>query len=336
MTSPPRPGGGMPTVYMAPARTTKITLPPTLLQKQVTDVANVYVIGHFGIARVDERNWSLRVEGMVRKPFEINLEQLRALPSVTLTAVLECYGNPLDPDVPTRRVANVTWRGVPVRALLDQAEPDPKARFICAEGLDGGEFDGTTCQEYLKDLPLDIVARRAIIAYEMNGEPLTYDHGYPARLFTPGYFGTNHVKWLRKITVTARRPKHLFTTGLYQRTQARSRQSVPVRDVDVNSVITAPSPEAPVDEGDILVTGWAWSTTPIRRVEVAIDGDVFDAAVERRTAHEFSWQGFSLHHNLAAGHHIISARATDTNDRIQPFGKARNQVHSIEINSKAS
>ncbi|MBV9194215.1 MAG: molybdopterin-dependent oxidoreductase [Solirubrobacterales bacterium] len=320
---------------MEPARTTKITPPPALLRTRVTDVANVYVIGHFGIARVDERNWSLRVAGMVRNPFEINLDQLRALPSVTLTAVLECYGNPLEPDVPTRRVANLSWRGVPVRTLLDQAEPDPKARFICAEGLDAGEFDGTACREYLKDLPLDVVARRAIIAYEMNGEPLTHHHGYPARLFTPGYFGTNHVKWLRKITLTARRPKHLFTTRLYQRTQAGSRQRVPVRDVDVNSIITAPGVEAPVDEGDTLVTGWAWSTTPIRRVEVTIDGDVFNATVQRRAADDFSWQGFSLHHHLAAGNHIISARATDTDDRIQPFGEARNQVHSIEINVRA-
>ncbi|MBV9048693.1 MAG: molybdopterin-dependent oxidoreductase [Solirubrobacterales bacterium] len=333
--SPPHPSRGMPTVGMEPNQTTKITPPPTLLRARVTDVANVYVIGHLGIARVDARNWSLRVAGMVRNPFEVNLDQLRALPSVTLTAVLECYGNPLQPDVPTRRVANLTWRGVPVRTLLDQAQPDPNARFICAEGLDAGEFDGTTCQEYLKDLPLDIVARRAIIAYEMNGEPLTYEHGFPARLFTPGYFGTNQVKWLRKITVTAERPKHLFTTRLYQRTMAGSRQPVPVREVDVNSVITAPSTDASVEEGDTLGTGWAWSTTPIKRVEIAIDGDIFDAAVERRTADEFSWQEFSAHHNLAAGSHIISARATDTDDRIQPLGEARNQVHSIKINVRA-
>lgn len=335
MMSPPRPRRGPPTVCMAPARTTKIIPPPTRLRTRVTDVANVYVIGHFGIAHVDERNWSLRVAGMVRNPFQINIDQLRALPSVTLTAVLECFGNPLQPDVPTRRVANLTWRGVPVRTLLDQAEPEPKARFICAEGLDEGEFDGTTCQEYLKDLPLDIVARRAIIAYEMNGEPLTYEHGYPARLFTPGYFGTNQVKWLRKITVTAQRPKHLFTTRLYQRTQAGAPQPVPVRDVDVNSVITAPSQEDAVYEGDTRVTGWAWSTTPIRRVEVAVDGDAFDAAVERRTADEFSWQQFSACPDLAAGTHIISARATDTDGRIQPFGEARNQVHSVELNVRA-
>ncbi len=323
---------GLATVHMAPARTTKIILPPTLLQARVTELANVYVIGHFGIARVEERNWSLSVAGMVRNPLQINLDELRALPSVTLTAVLECYGNPLAPDVPTRRVANLTWRGVPVRTLLDRAEPDPEAKFICAEGFDAGEFDGTPCQEYLKDLPLEVVARRSIIAYEINGEPLTHDHGYPARLFTPGYFGTNQVKWLRKLTVTTQRPEHLFTTRLYQRTHTGSARPTPVRDFDVNSIITAPSPETPVGEGDILVTGWAWSTTPVRRVEVALDDHILDATVEPRSVEEFSWQAFSVRHKLAPGTHSISVRATDTDGRTQPLGQARNQVHRIEIN----
>lgn len=330
MSPPPR--GAVPhLIHMAPARTTKVTPPPALLRERVTDVASVYVIGHFGIARVDARDWSLGVAGMVRNPFRITLEQLRELPPVTLTAVLECYGNPLQPDVPTRRVANLRWRGVPVATLLDRAQPDPRARFICAEGLDSGTFDETRCGEYLKDLPLDVVSRRAIIAYEMNGEPLTCEHGYPARLFTPGYFGTNQVKWLRTITVTDRRPQHLFTTRLYQRTEAGSQLPVPVRDLDVNSIIATPAGDLAVGAGDTLVTGWAWSTTPVTRVQVAVDGDVSDAAVEPRPAAPFAWQQFSAHRDLPAGTHIISARATDGDGRTQPLGQARNQVHNVEV-----
>jgi hypothetical protein len=79
------------------------------------------------------------------------------------------------------------------------------------------------------------------------------------------------------------------------------------------------------------VTGWAWSTTPVGRVDVAVDGDVRDASVEPRPAGEFSWQRFSAWRRLTAGSHVIAARATDRDGRAQPLGDARNEVHRIRV-----
>lgn len=110
------------------------------------------------------------------------------------------------------------------------------------------------------------MAERGIIAYEMNGEPLTAEHGFPARLFVPGYFGTNNVKWLAALTLADRRPEHLFTTGLYQRAEPGSDVPVPVRDLDVTSLITIPREGQTVRPRTVTIRGWAWSAVPVTAV----------------------------------------------------------------------
>jgi len=312
---------------MTPANTTKRTVPPRALDSAVTETENVYVIGHFGIARVPAQGWSLRVDGLVGTPLRVDLEQLRALPAVSVTAVLECFGNPLRPDEPVRRVANVTWRGVPVRDLLDRAGCRPGADSLWVAGLDTGRFDGRATQDYLKDVPLDVAADRGIVAYEMNGEPLTEEHGFPARLFIPGYFGTNNVKWLRSLTVAAHRPEHLFTTELYQRVPPGGRHPEPVRDLDVNSLLTGHSERA----GVTTVHGWAWSVAPVREVRVGVDGEWLDATVDPRRADTFGWQRFSRALHLGPGAHSVTARATDCQGRSQPLAGARNEAHTVTV-----
>jgi DMSO/TMAO reductase YedYZ molybdopterin-dependent catalytic subunit len=315
---------------MAPANTTKRTVPPQALGSPVTETENVYVIGHFGIARVPDPGWSLRVDGLVGTQLRLDLEQLRALPAVSVTAVLECFGNPLRPDEPVRRVANVTWGGAPVRALLERAGALPGADSLWVGGLDSGRFGGRASQGYLKDVPLGVAADRGIVAYEMNGEPLTEEHGFPARLFVPGYFGTNNVKWLRSLTVAAGRPEHLFTTELYQRVPPGGRHPVPVRDLDVNSVLTGHSERA----GVVTVYGWAWSATPVSRVQIGTDGTDgawLDATVEPRRADAFGWQRFSRALRLGPGAHAVTARATDSQGRVQPLAGARNEVHTVTV-----
>jgi DMSO/TMAO reductase YedYZ molybdopterin-dependent catalytic subunit len=316
---------------MDPAVTTKRAPPPDRLGSRVTQTPDVYVIGHFGIARVTARDWSLRVDGLVDNVLRISLPQLRALPSVTVTAVLECFGNPLQPAIPVRRVANVCWRGVPVRALLDAAGVQPGATSVWAQGLDSGRFDGIDCACYLKDLPLATVAERGIIAYEMNGEPLTAEHGFPARLFVPGYFGTNNVKWLTALTLAGRRPGHLFTTRLYQRVEPGADVPVPVRDLDVASLITSPREGLTVRPGTITIRGWAWSTAPVTAVGIGVRDTWQRAELEPRRGEDFGWQHFSADCHLEPGDYRILAQATDCHGRVQPRAGARNQTHSVSL-----
>ena len=89
-----------------------------------------------------------------------------------------------------------------------------------------------------------------------------------------GYFGTNSVKWLARITLAGTRPEGRFTTRLYnRRVEHTGREHVePAQELDVNAVIVRPADQDRVPPGRHLVTGWAWSASGITRVEVSTDG----------------------------------------------------------------
>jgi DMSO/TMAO reductase YedYZ molybdopterin-dependent catalytic subunit len=313
---------------MDPASTTKVIPGPERLTERVTRVDDVYVIGHFGIAHVDHEAWRLRIDGEVATPLELDLPSLSALPVIDVPAVLECFGNPLEPGVFVRRVANVVWHGVPVAALLEAAGA-ARTSVLWATGADAGTFADVACTEYRKDVPLAVARERAIVALGMNDAPLTDEHGAPARFVVPGYFGTNNVKWLRELTVADRRPEHLFTTRLYQRAVSGDPRPQPVRDIDVTSMITNPL-DGERTAGAVEVRGWAWGAFPVVSVEVGIDGRWFPAGLEARGEHR-TWQRFSLGVPLPSGEHVLAARATDAEGRIQPVDAARNAVHQVAV-----
>src|SRR5262249_4399474 len=158
------------------------------------------------------------------------------------------FGNPVEPDVPTRRAANVVWRGARLADLLARAGVRPEARYVWAEGLDFGSFANVESDRYVKDLPIArALAPDAMIVWPSNGAPLTIELGFPARVFVPGYFGTNAVKWLSRLTVAVERPESLFTTRLYNRRVDGELR--PVRELDVHAVIVAPAAGATLSAG---------------------------------------------------------------------------------------
>src|SRR5947208_12946747 len=143
-----------PRVVMDPAQTYRHLVPVDRLAEPVTPSDDVYVIAHMGIARVDVAQWRLSVAGLVERPFELDYEALTSLPATEVTAVLECFGNPVEPEVATRRVGNVVWRGVPLAELLRRAGVRSEARLVCPAGLDAGRFANVESDRYVKDLPL--------------------------------------------------------------------------------------------------------------------------------------------------------------------------------------
>jgi sulfane dehydrogenase subunit SoxC len=264
MPKPPR-------VVMDPNGTYRRLVPVDRLVPPVTPSDAVYVIAHMGIARVDVSQWRLAVGGLVERPFEIDYEALTALPATEVTAVLECFGNPVEPEVATRRVGNVVWRGVRLAHLLARAGVRAEARYVCPEGLDSGSFANVHSERYVKDLPLArALEPDVLVAWAMNGAPLTPEHGFPARVFVPGYFGTNAVKWLSRITLTVERPESLFTTRLYNRRVEGELR--PVRELDVHAVIVTPAEGATLEPGRHTISGWAWGAWPVRAVDVSADG----------------------------------------------------------------
>jgi sulfane dehydrogenase subunit SoxC len=325
-----------PPLVMDPSTPFKRLGPVSRLREFITPTEDVHVLAHLGVARVDPWQWRLRIDGMVERPLVFDLEELLRLPARELTAVFECYGNPLEPDVPARSVANVVWCGVPLAALLARSGVRSEATFVCLEGLDSGTFANSYCERYIKDIP---VARAlqddVLIAYAMNGAPLTQKHGFPARAVVPGYFGTNSVKWLSRITLAATRPEGLFTTRLYNRRHVDlggHEHVEPARELDVNAVVVRPADQDRVRPGRHLVTGWAWGTSPLARVELSTDGGASwheaDVVAGEPTP---TWQRFRFEWEAAVpGPYEIRARATDSQGRTQP-NAGRNAVHAITV-----
>ena len=144
------------------------------------------------------------VDGLVHRPVRLTFGEFKRRPAVDITSIHQCCGSPLRPEMPTRRVCNVVWTGVRLSNLLAQCQPEPAARFLRSSGADHGVFEGDPCDAFTKDLPLDRVPADVPIAYAMNGAPLRPENGYPVRLVVPGFYGTNSVKWLSRITLADR------------------------------------------------------------------------------------------------------------------------------------
>jgi DMSO/TMAO reductase YedYZ molybdopterin-dependent catalytic subunit len=320
---------------MDPATTYRRLVPVDRLAPEITPIEDVYVIAHMGIARVDLARWRLTIDGLVERPLALDYREVTGLPAHEVTAVIECFGNPVEPEVPTRRVGNVVWRGARLADLLARAGVRPEARLVWLEALDSGTFAGVHSDRYVKDLPLARAqADDALLAWAMNGAPLTPEHGFPLRAFVPGYFGTNAVKWLSRIHLAASRPESLFTTQLYNRRLVVDGQPVvrPVRELDVHSVIVTPGGGATLGLGRHRVDGWAWSAWEVVRVEVSADhGATWRAARLDPRGPAPAWQPFSFEWTVQApGAYELRCRATDSLGRVQP-SQGRNRIHAVAV-----
>ena len=164
-----------------------------------------YTIQHFDQPAIDASTYRLRVTGLVDRPTQLTLDELRALGSTEIDAGYECSGN-------SRRLiqglaSNGRWTGVPLTSVLDLAGVTSEAREFVFFGADKGEetvdFRGqphTVEQPFARSLPrADGLTSGPLLAYALNGEPLTREQGAPVRLVVPGWYGVANVKWLAHI-----------------------------------------------------------------------------------------------------------------------------------------
>ena len=313
-------------------------LQPHQLIDRVTSAQDTIVLCHLGVPRIDAGDWSLSINGLVRRSMRLTLDELKRRPRVEITSIHQCCGSPMKPDVPTRRICNVVWGGVRLADLIDDCQPLPSARFLWSSGADYGIFEGVICDAFAKDLPLDRVANDALVAYEMNGSPLRPENGYPVRLVVPGFYGTNSVKWLDRLTLAEARATGPFTTRWYNdpvrdASGHPTGASNPVWSIAPESVIVSPAPNQTLTGGDVIeIWGWAWGDGGITTVDVTMDGasDWTPAIIEPPAGH--TWQRFAISLRLEErGRHELSSRAQARNRLRQPASGARNAIYNVPI-----
>ena len=308
------------------------SIEPGHLSKDVTDEAALFVLAHVGVPRVSESEWSLEVCGLVEKPLSLSLRDLKSYPQREIEAIHKCAGNPFEPTQPSRQIANVVWRGVDVRHILDDAGVDPLATHLWSYGLDFGDFFGNSVTHYVKDAPISRITQGdVLIAHTLNGAPLSAEHGFPARLVVPGFYGTNSVKWICRLEVADRRPEGLFTTQLYLDPDEGGAKK-PVWEVEPESMFVFPDGDMTLNMKSQRVWGRAWSSCEVSSVEVSFDGGKrwTPAAVTRPEGR--AWQTFSIDWQPPTpGAHRLLCRATDINGRTQPLDGARNSIYSVDV-----
>ncbi|MGC2063159.1 MAG: molybdopterin-dependent oxidoreductase, partial [Thermodesulfovibrionales bacterium] len=162
-------------------------------------------------AYVDMRDWRLKIGGNVDKELQLSMDDLKGLEKITYTAVIQCAGNSrsfFEPRVAGGQwghgaMGNVTWTGVRLRDILQKAGIKAGSVDIAFNGLDSAPLPKVP--DFVKSLPVDKALEDDImVAYEMNGKPLTMLNGFPARLIVPGWYATYWVKSLSDITVTTK------------------------------------------------------------------------------------------------------------------------------------
>lgn len=306
--------------------------PPHKQQEYITHDRLLFEEMHMGIAVVDIAKWRLVVDGMVENPFSISLPELCALPKLSIVAFHECYGSPLRPsDRNIWRVGNVIWTGVPLKFLLNIAQPLRSARYIWSEGLDHGTFAGKKITCYQKDIPLEkAMSDEVLVAYEMNSEPLRTERGGPVRLVVPGWFGTNSTKWLSRLSFQAQRAPGIFASHYYNRPNPQGGIQ-PVWEVEPNSMIIDPSPNAKVVGPRVMIRGWAWSWDGIKAVQIRQSGKSEWQQAETKPRKDFSWQAFRQIIVLPKGRCSVVAQAISRSGKMQPMENQRNCAHSIDF-----
>jgi DMSO/TMAO reductase YedYZ molybdopterin-dependent catalytic subunit len=136
----------------------------------------------------DPKTWRLRVEGLVDEPQSLSYDDLRSLPRAEQVSDFHC--------VTGWSVSNVRWAGVRFADLLTAARPKPWASVLTFVSAEVPYVDTLTMEQaYLRD---------AMLAYEMDGKPLSRAHGAPVRVVIPEMYGYKNVKWVERIVLGAK------------------------------------------------------------------------------------------------------------------------------------
>jgi DMSO/TMAO reductase YedYZ molybdopterin-dependent catalytic subunit len=239
-----------------------------------------YVVQHYGHPEIDTENYKLRLTGLVDRPLEFTLDELKGMNKVEMDAGFECGGNRR--DFFHGLIGNAKWGGVRLSDLLANAGVQDAGIEVVFYGSDKGPENIRNTdveQAFARSMHIDdALADRVIVAWEMNGEPLPAIHGAPVRLIVGGWYGVANVKWLDHsiVRVTRRDGGHRVT-------------------------------------GFVLNDG-----TPLDSVEISIDGGAWRKAEVDPDSSPYSWKLFYLDwDDAAAGEHTLMSRVTDANGQVQ-------------------
>ena len=286
---------------------------------------------HGGVAIVNPEKYRLMINGLVNQNTVFDLSDLMRFPRTNRLYFLECAANSgmewrgaqLNGCQFTHgMIHNVLYTGIKLKDILKEVGLKNSAKWILAEGADSSAMT--------RSIPIEKALDDCLIAFKMNGESLRPEQGYPVRLVVPGWEGNMWIKWIRRIEVGDKPWHHREETSKYTDLFKDGNARRFTWEMDAKSVITNPSPQAPVlhGPGPMVLTGVAWSGRgKISRVDISIDGGInwnearisgpADSKSMHRFYYEFDWNGQQL---------LLQSRAQDDTGYVQP---TKDQLRSV-------
>ncbi|HVC33117.1 MAG TPA: sulfite oxidase [Chloroflexota bacterium] len=316
----------------------------------LTPNARFFIRNHFEIPALDTTTWKLDIGGAVKRARALTLGDVRALPSRTFGATVECAGNGrsfLPPPTEGNpfgygAVSAATWTGASLRDVLGPEPFTSATREVLFVGADRG-FEKNVGAEisFERSLPVEIALHPdTLLVYEMNGEPLPVEHGAPLRLLVPGWYGVASVKWLTEIRALEQPFGGYFQKQRYV-IPNEGAEPTPLGERGVRALMIEPGEGAAVPIGAVEVRGLAWSgNQPVERVELSVDGGQTWRSVDLESgSSRYSWQRWHATWTASRpGTHTLKVRATDVKGRTQPdaarwnlLGYANNGVQSVTV-----
>ncbi|KAJ7999278.1 hypothetical protein DPEC_G00213770 [Dallia pectoralis] len=332
--------------------------PPAVIlsDNYITPSAIFFKRNHLPVPQVDANIYRLHVEVLPGvtpgvTPLSLSLDELKTrFPKHTVTATLQCAGNrrsEMNKVKPVKglnwgiaAISNATWSGAKLKDVLLAAGYRPElAQLACHVQFEGMDRDvtGTT---YGASIPLNKALSDdgdVLLAYQMNGEDLPADHGYPVRVVVPGIVGARNVKWLGRILVSQEESRSHWQQNDYKGFSPATdwdtvdfKLAPAIQELPVQSAITQPAEGAMLDRraNEVRVKGYAWSGggREVVRVDVSLDGGQtwkvanLQSGEKPQPGRAWAWKLWELTASLPPGTQELEivCKAVDNSYNMQP------------------
>ncbi len=245
--------------------------------------------------QINPDEWRLEVTGKVDNPLSLTLDDIRSRKTISQYVTQSCISNPVGGSL----ISTALYTGVPLRDIMKEAGMQPQTQQVQIQSADG--FYESVTMEDLQD-------ERTLLVFEMNGQPLPADHGFPLRISIPNRYGMKQPKWILSLEAIDHEGTGYWVDRDWSK-QARPKTTSVIDNVTVqrNGMAVA------------LSGGIAWAgDRGISKVEVRIDDEQWREAELRDPAlSPLTWVQWRFERMVQPGKHIAAVRAYDGSGQLQ-------------------
>ncbi len=272
-------------------------IPAPGTRPEITAASDFYRIDINTIAPVvDASSWQLAITGLVDKPLNLRLDDIRSRPSISQMVTMSCISNPVAGDL----IGTARWTGVPLKTILQEIGVKPGAKYIGIKSID----------EFYESLSLtEAMDDRTMLVYNMDNAPLTADHGFPLRIYIPNHYGMKQPKWITSMEFTDQDPSGYWVDRGWSLAATPKTTSV----IDTQNPVVDPKTQT------LPLGGIAWAgARGIQKVEIQVDNNPWTPVQLRTpTLSPLTWVQWRYDFPYKTGRFKFSVRATDGTGTLQ-------------------